>query len=170
MAAKTLYFVKRLTAITTHANATQGDKRSPIRAHFQKRPGNPSLLESMSRGITPRMYVHVHIRSRRTKRRDWKLNSADIYAYFNGFDVYLGCRGSFWIEVCLWSCSTLRKRLPSEAGAENTEHFASLSTCPIINSKFPSHETDQSHFFLAAAETFTREVSAKQTGQIRLQK
>jgi hypothetical protein len=37
----------------------------------------PCLLLSMSRGATARMYVQVQMSRSKTRRRDWKLKSAD---------------------------------------------------------------------------------------------
>ena len=44
-----------------------------------KSDAHPSLLASSNRGITPRTYVQVHIRSKRTRSSDWKLKSADCW-------------------------------------------------------------------------------------------
>jgi len=68
------------TAITTHANATYGDSRSPIRADMKNIPKNPCLWLSTSRGVTARMYVQVQMSRRITRRSDWKLKSADMEA------------------------------------------------------------------------------------------
>ena len=35
------------------------------------------MFRSMRRGATARTYVHVQMRRRMTRRRDWKLNNAD---------------------------------------------------------------------------------------------
>ena len=40
-------------------------------------PTHPSRLRSTRPGATLRTYVHVHTRRRKTRMRDWKLNSAD---------------------------------------------------------------------------------------------
>lgn len=46
-------------------------------SHFEYHPAYPSLFLSTILGIVPLTYVQVHIRRRRTSRRDWKLKSAD---------------------------------------------------------------------------------------------
>ena len=50
---------------------------SPAMTLNAKNSAHPSLFLSMIRGATDLMYVHVHMRRRMTRRRDWKLNKAD---------------------------------------------------------------------------------------------
>jgi len=63
-----------------HANPTQGDRRSPILAAFQKTPLKPVLCESKSVGKRARMYAQVQMKSKRVLMKDLKSNSADMGA------------------------------------------------------------------------------------------
>lgn len=53
-----------------------GDKRTERVVHAINTT-YPSLFLSTMLGIVPLTYVHVHIKSKRTRRSDWKLKSAD---------------------------------------------------------------------------------------------
>jgi hypothetical protein len=64
------------TPIMKHPAETQGLKRSPILAAFQKNPRNPVFCSKMAGNCIFR-YVHVQITSSTTVRNEWKLNKAD---------------------------------------------------------------------------------------------
>ena len=59
-----------------HATETQGDKRSPTRAAFQKTPRNPVRWESSKPGARSLTYVHAQMKSKRVVMKDLKSNSA----------------------------------------------------------------------------------------------
>jgi len=63
--------------IATQQIPTQGLRRSPMRAAFQKKPRNPVFFSKMP-GKFIFMYVQVQMVRRTTVRKDGKSNSADI--------------------------------------------------------------------------------------------
>lgn len=77
-----IYPMRREIAITMQQILTYGDSRSPIRAAFQNTPRKPCLCLSIKAGKTLRVYAHVQMKRRITRRRDWKLKSADILLLF----------------------------------------------------------------------------------------
>uniref|UniRef100_A0A6M2EDG5 Uncharacterized protein n=1 Tax=Populus davidiana TaxID=266767 RepID=A0A6M2EDG5_9ROSI len=68
------------TPIVKHPTATQGLKRSPILAAFQKKPRNPFLCSRIA-GKCIFTNVHVQIPNSTTVRNEWKLNSADMSCF-----------------------------------------------------------------------------------------
>lgn len=64
--------------MTTQQMLMYGLSRSPILAHFQKTPVTPFLFLSRMPGVKWWTYVLVQMSSRMTRRRDWKLKSADM--------------------------------------------------------------------------------------------
>lgn len=72
---------RMLTAIIIQLPATQGLILSPIRAHFQNMPSNPTLFLSTKLGNNDLTYAHVHISSSTTVNKLCKLKSADIIQF-----------------------------------------------------------------------------------------
>lgn len=70
---------KMLKAIKRQLKATYGLFLSPILAHFQKVPLKPTFPNRLSSklGTMDLIYVQVHMSSKITVRRLWKLNRAD---------------------------------------------------------------------------------------------